>query len=116
MATTATGLICRSDELVDGGLGVRFSVTLAEGREAPAFVIRHQGTAYGWLNACRHQPAQLDWKDGEFFDVTGQHLVCSMHGALYQPDSGLCVAGPCRGAKLVAVPVTEADGEVWLGA
>jgi len=116
MAASATGLICHSSELVDGGLGVRFSVTLAEGREAPAFVIRHQGTAYGWLNACRHQPAQLDWKDGEFFDVAGLHLVCSMHGALYQPDSGLCVAGPCRGAKLIAVPIIEAEGEVRLGA
>jgi len=116
MAASATGLICHSSELVDGGLGVRFSVTLAEGREAPAFVIRHQGTAYGWLNTCRHQPAQLDWKDGEFFDVAGQHLVCSVHGALYQPDSGLCVAGPCRGAKLIAVPVIEAEGEVRLGA
>lgn len=116
MAATATELICRSDTLVDGGLGARFTVTLEDGREAPAFAVRYQGNVYGWLNACRHQPAQLDWKDGEFFDVTGQHLVCSMHGALYQPDSGLCVAGPCRGAKLIPVPVCESDGEVQLGA
>jgi len=41
---------------------------------------------------------ELDWQPGEFFDIAGVYLVCSTHGAIFEPNSGLCVAGPCRGA------------------
>ena len=30
-----------------------------------------------------------------------------------QPNTGKCVGGPCRGANLDAVPVTERDGQIW---
>jgi nitrite reductase/ring-hydroxylating ferredoxin subunit len=40
-------------------------------------------------------------------------LVCATHGALYQPDSGLCIAGPCRGARLKAITLAEHHGGVY---
>ena len=58
-------------------------------------------------------PTELDWQPGEFFELSGTYLVCATHGALFDPASGLCVAGPCRGASLARVAVGEGpDGVV----
>jgi nitrite reductase/ring-hydroxylating ferredoxin subunit len=42
--------------------------------------------------------------------------LCQYHGALYRPDDGICVAGPCVGSRLRQLPVTVIDGEIWLRA
>jgi nitrite reductase/ring-hydroxylating ferredoxin subunit len=57
---------------------------------------------------------ELDWQPGEFFEDSGLYLVCSTHGAIFEPSTGLCVAGPCRGARLEAIAVEERDGLVQL--
>ena len=72
------------------------------------------GRVYAYLNRCAHKLVELDWQEGEFFDAEYRYLVCATHGALYDPASGVCVSGPCRGAALAAVPVRETDGAVWL--
>jgi nitrite reductase/ring-hydroxylating ferredoxin subunit len=54
---------------------------------------------------------ELDWLPGRFLDVERQVLLCSTHGAEYDPASGRCIGGPCRGG-LTAVPVRERDGFV----
>ena len=38
-------------------------------------------------------------------------LLCATHGAAYQPDTGECAGGPCRGG-LVKIAVDERDGVV----
>jgi nitrite reductase/ring-hydroxylating ferredoxin subunit len=43
-------------------------------------------------------------------------LICSTHGALYDPATGDCRGGPCRGAGLEPVAVEEIDGQVVLEA
>lgn len=101
--------LCPSANLVEGGPGLRFEVA-----GQAAFAVRYQGTVRAYLNACRHIPVELDLSDGRFFDLSGHYLVCSMHGALYAADTGVCVSGPCRGARLMPVGVTEEDGSVWL--
>lgn len=107
--------LCASNELPEGGRGVRFLVE-HNGRVGPAFAVRHVGCAVAYLNRCAHKLVELDWQEGEFFDAEQRYLVCATHGALYDPASGVCVGGPCRGAALTAVPVSEADGAVWLAA
>ena len=105
--------ICPSETLIEGGAGVRFGVRVGEQAE-PAFVIRHQGVALGFLNRCAHKLVELDWEPGQFFDADRRHLVCATHGALYDPANGFCVAGPCRGGRIPSVSVREHDGYVWL--
>ncbi|HEX8010816.1 MAG TPA: Rieske 2Fe-2S domain-containing protein [Casimicrobiaceae bacterium] len=105
-------LICRSDALLDGGAGVRFEIRRA-GVTLPAFAIRFRGAVHAYLNECRHQATELDWNPGEFFDAGRLYLICATHGALYQPDTGWCVDGPCRGARLGAVTVFERDGGIY---
>ena len=106
-------LICASHELVDAGQGFRFTVA-RYGREVPAFAIRFNGQVFGYLNECGHVPTQLDWLPGEFFDDSKLYLICSVHGALYAPDSGRCLGGRCQGKGLTVLAVDEVDGQVFL--
>ena len=106
-------LICASAELLDGRRGAVFEVEI-EGRPVPAFAVRHQGTVRAYLNRCAHVAMQLDWRVGEFFDQSGLYLICATHGAMYAPESGACLGGPCRGGALVPLPVQESDGNVFL--
>lgn len=104
--------ICASKDLLDGGRGVRFEVRVA-GRAAPAFVVRFGGIARAYLNRCAHVAMELDWQPGEFFDFDAELLVCSTHGALYDPATGQCVGGACAGrGGLRPLNVFERDGRV----
>lgn len=109
----AARVICASEALVDGGKGVRFEVARG-GRQYPAFAVRYQGQVYAYLNSCAHVAVEMDWMDGEFFDYSKLYLICATHGATYEPETGLCVQGPCAGARLTRVAVIESDGAVRL--
>lgn len=104
--------ICAADELAEAGLGKRFQ---AEWRGVPAagFVVRWGGRVHGYLNACAHIPIELDFNEGDFFDLSRSYLICATHGAYYRPDTGLCLGGPCKGARLVKLAVEEDGGEVF---
>lgn len=105
-------LICESGGLAEGGCGVRFQTALG-GPPMPAFVVRWKGKPRAYVNECRHQNTELDWNPGDFFDEGKLYLICATHGALYQPDDGLCIAGPCVGASLAPVAVFERDGNIY---
>ena len=105
-------LICASDALTDGGPGVRFEVRRA-GAALPAFAVRFRGMARAYVNVCQHQATELDWNPGEFFDAERLYLVCATHGACYDPASGVCIAGPCAGARLATVAIRERDDGIY---
>lgn len=102
--------ICNSAELQNGGKAVPFDVNYC-GQTCTAFAIRFQGTVQAYLNRCTHVAMEMDWQPGQFFDDTGQWLLCSTHGAAYKPDTGECSGGPCRGG-LVKIQLQEQDGVV----
>jgi nitrite reductase/ring-hydroxylating ferredoxin subunit len=105
--------VCDSDRLAEGGAGVRFEVA-AQGQSVGAFVIRHGGRVYGYLNRCAHAAMELDWLEGQFFDAEGQTLICATHGAAYEPASGRCIGGPCAGhGGLRRLQIVEAQGKVY---
>lgn len=105
-------LICASAALQDAGRGVRFEVEYF-GEPAPAFVVRARGRVHGYLNRCAHVATELDWREGEFFDLQGRDLICSTHGAVYAADSGRCLGGPCSGKPLVRLRIEERAGQVY---
>jgi nitrite reductase/ring-hydroxylating ferredoxin subunit len=105
-------MICASSALVDSGRGVRFEVEYFGG-PAPAFAVRYAGRVHAYLNRCAHVAMELDWQEGVFFDLTGHELLCSTHGAMYDPASGRCRGGPCNGGSLVKLRVAERDGQVY---
>ncbi len=106
-------LICAGYEVENAGRGFRFTVE-RHGRYAPAFVIRFDGLVHAYLNECGHVPAELDWQPGEFFDDSKLYLICSIHGALYAPESGRCLGGRCQGRGLKPLKVQEIDGQIYL--
>jgi nitrite reductase/ring-hydroxylating ferredoxin subunit len=104
-------VVCSSADLRNGGDGVRFTITTQSGI-ADAFAIRFEGVVHAFLNRCAHVAMELDWNRGKFFDRDATLLICSTHGALYDPKSGACRGGPCRGKGLTPVPIIERDGVV----
>lgn len=106
-------LICQSHELQEGGKGVRFDLPEI-GDRVTGFAVRFDGQVFAYINRCAHVPIELDWNPGEFFDATGNYLVCATHGAYYQADTGDCVAGPCRGRRLEPIQVIEQAAQILI--
>lgn len=104
--------LCASSDLAERGRGVVFD-GLLYGRPARGFALRVDGRVVGYVNQCAHVPVELDWHEGEFFDLERRWIVCSVHGATYDPANGHCVAGPCSGARLKRIALTESDGAVF---
>lgn len=107
----APRLILPSDALDEGGQGARFDLASGGGT---GFAIRYDGRVHAYVNRCPHQGTELDWQPGEYFEESGLYLICSTHGALFEPSGGLCVAGPCRGAQLQSIAVEERDGRILI--
>lgn len=110
---TERSIICPAAMLVEAGRGVRFEIGDGE-HSMPAFAVRYGGYVRAYANRCSHMGLQLDFKAGSFFDMEKRYIICATHGALYDPVSGACRAGPCNGTGLIALTVMEIDGQVVL--
>jgi nitrite reductase/ring-hydroxylating ferredoxin subunit len=102
--------LCPSADLVNSRDAVSFDVMYC-GRPCRGFAIRYQGQVYAYLNRCAHVPMEMDFQPNRFFDSTGHWLICATHGATYQPQTGLCQMGPCRGG-LIKIELSETQGIV----
>lgn len=102
--------LCNSRELADGGEAVPFDV-LYQGQTCRAFAVRWRGQVHAYLNRCTHVAMEMDYQPNRFFDDTGAWLLCATHGAAYEPATGACGGGPCRGG-LVKIMLSEFDGVV----
>jgi len=103
-------VLCNSAMLEERGLAVSFDVCY-QGQVCRAFAIRYDGQPYAYLNRCSHVPMEMDYQPDRFFDSSGEWLICATHGAMYQPQNGACIGGPCRGG-LVRIALGERDGLV----
>jgi len=104
--------LCASDELVERGQAVVFDVMLWRGT-ARAFALRFDGRVVAYMNRCAHVPTEMDWQAGQFLDLDKRWIICSVHGAVYEPASGHCVAGPCAGGRLMPIATEEREGTVY---
>jgi nitrite reductase/ring-hydroxylating ferredoxin subunit len=93
------------------GQSAKFSLRCGS-KAVEGFVVNHGGRFYAYVNRCAHVGTPLDLWPNEFFTTDGRHLVCATHGAVYQPESGLCIAGPCPGAALTPLVVALEGAEV----
>jgi len=105
--------ICCTHDLADGGRGIRFMLDTG-GELRPAFIVRYAGHIHAYLNKCAHRSVELDWMEGQFFDESGEFLVCATHGARYHPATGACVAGPCAGQGLIELALELVGDEVYV--
>ena len=67
----------------------------------------------GFVNRCPHAGHPLDLRPHRFLTPDRAMILCSSHGALFEKDAGSCLAGPCAGERLRAVPL-EVIGDLVL--
>ncbi len=104
--------LCSSHELLEKGRALVFDV-LHYNAPATAFALRFDGRVVAYLNRCAHVPAEMDWQPGEFLDAGREFILCSIHGASYEPRDGRCIGGPCGRGRLTPLTIEESAGQVF---
>lgn len=104
--------ICDLEEFTESDC-VEFSVKSASG-DRDAFIIIFDQHYYAYENHCPHTGVNLNWLAQQFFSLDGNLLQCSMHGALFEPMSGKCLAGPCQGQNLHSLEIIVENESIYL--
>ena len=99
--------VCALDDLGDPGA---FGFTLPDGGEA--FVVLRGGELRAYRNRCPHMGNRLDWAPHRFLNRAGDLILCAVHGAVFEPETGRCVGGPCPGRSLDALGVEVTAGQI----
>lgn len=100
--------LCDIAEIPEGGCkGIEYN-------DDSLFVVERDGRYYGYRNRCPHLGVELNWLEDQFLDRDEALIQCATHGALFIIESGECVAGPCLGQALEAIPLTCRDGALYL--
>jgi len=79
-------------------------------------VVRWQGKVHAYANVCAHQGHPLNLNTDQFFTPEQTLLICASHGAVFEPDTGRCIGGPCAGASLRVLKCRVEDGKVFVNA
>lgn len=104
--------LCEAEALQERGQAHVFDLLLY-GAPARGFALRFDGKVVAYVNRCVHVPTEMDWQEGQFLDMDKRWILCSIHGAAYEPADGRCVGGPCGRGKLTTIAVEERDGQVY---
>ncbi|CAI9006893.1 Rieske (2Fe-2S) protein [Pseudomonas chlororaphis] len=78
------------------------------------FAVRRDQRAYVYVNRCPHRGVALEWVPDQFLDPSASLIQCATHGALFLIENGECVAGPCAGQSLTAIPCREDSQGIWV--
>ena len=98
---------------IEEGSATNIVIELADGYRH-LILTRKADEVNVFLNSCPHTGVRLDWKVGVFLTVDKAHLQCSTHGALFELDSGFCVAGPCINQCLVKLQTKVYDQAIYV--
>jgi nitrite reductase/ring-hydroxylating ferredoxin subunit len=101
---------CRFDEVTSGQTR-KFRLECGD-RRVNGFVVNHAGDIHAYQNRCPHVGTPLDLWENEFLSEDGRRIVCATHGAIFDPPTGRCTAGPCAGDSLRRLPVRREGDEL----
>ena len=76
------------------------------------FVVRKDGQVAGYIDRCPHAGSPLAVELDRYLTPDGSMILCSWHGAAFEPLTGKCIAGPCAGGRLTPWPVQVAGGVI----
>ncbi len=93
--------LCKPDDIDDPG-SMGFDLQHGD-TTVQLFVVRRDGQFFGYLNHCPHTGVNLEWLENQFLDMDKAFIQCATHNALFEIDSGRCIAGPCTDESLQAV-------------
>lgn len=80
------------------------------------FVVQIGGQLRAYTNVCPHKSHPLNMDDDDFLVPKLRLLRCASHGALFEPESGLCIHGPCAGRSLGSLECWAEGGDVLVRA
>ena len=104
--------LCRTDEILPDS--ARGFATTETGAEHEVFIVNKDGEFFGYENHCPHTGAPLEWMPNEFLSLDREHIQCSLHGARFTVDQGLCIHGPCLGQGLTPINILiEGEHIYW---
>ena len=104
--------LCDLNKIEDGGSDG--FVVDTDGGRCGIIVIRQGGSFVSYINSCPHIGTPLEIQHGKFLDEAGEHILCSTHGALFQIEDGLCIAGPCINDRLSPVNLELHRGVLYV--
>ncbi|MGR8947526.1 MAG: Rieske (2Fe-2S) protein [Gammaproteobacteria bacterium] len=105
-------LLCRIEEL-DSSYAIAREIAVGT-RRLSCIVYARDGQVRVFLNSCPHTGIRLEWRENDFMDASGAYLMCSMHGALFRPNDGGCLEGPCVGESLIMLENVVRDGNIYV--
>lgn len=106
-------VMCRLDELTDPASKV-FLLQFEDGEEVEIFLVRRGESAHVYVNECPHQALPLNWSADQVLNKAGTRIMCVVHGATFDIETGEALSGPAIPGCLMKVPVIVADGEIRL--
>ena len=111
--STATGVyLCHFSDLND--TQARGFDPWKEGRDTVIALI-WQSEIRVFRNNCPHYDVPMQYRKDRFMSGDRKHIICFAHGALFLPENGKCVLGPCLGRSLDRCSVkTDELGNVWI--
>lgn len=109
----ATHALCRVEDIPNPG-SRGFDIDVGDERPFRLFVVRKGDVVAAYRNACPHTGAPLEWLPDQFFDLDHSFIECAIHGALFRPEDGYCLRGPCVGKSLEALRLVTKDGVLWV--
>lgn len=77
-------------------------------------ITRKDGQLYVYVNSCPHLGIPLEFQPNEFLDMEKRFIQCANHGALFEIETGDCIAGPCTGQTLKSLPFQIENGNIIL--
>ena len=103
--------LLNSGELTEGQF--REARMQHQGRIVWLIVTRQSGRIRAWFNVCPHQGRSLNYAPDRYLTDPKGQLVCAAHGAVFEPENGVCTNGPCLGASLKAIETTEHNEQIF---
>lgn len=104
--------LMKSSDLADG-MSKLFHYS-RNGELVEGFIIRYQGKIYAYINLCPHAYEPIVFGHQSAFNSDKRYIVCREHFAMFNPETGVCVSGPCPIADLVKIEVVEKEDMIYV--
>lgn len=104
--------LCKTTDINDPG-SKGFEIKTGR-KTTELFIVHKDGRFFAYIDSCPHTGAPLEWQQDQFLDLDGELIQCAIHDARFLIESGDCIAGPCQGERLEALPLLIENDKIYL--
>jgi nitrite reductase/ring-hydroxylating ferredoxin subunit len=77
------------------------------------FAIYRDNDVFVYQNRCPHEPVPLEYRRHHFMTKDRSQIMCFVHGARFEVDTGNCIHGPCLGEPLQKIAYQIINGAIY---